>query len=194
MQVVQWVVDLRWQARSWCPNGSRAAASTYSARTTFSRRPSLVPRGSRPVASIYLDYTGLSAQNAKRGTAILSLMFPVSDVIPSKTTPYVTVAMIVAERARVPLPAAARQPECPAGVAAVRTRAGVFLLDRRCSRACSCTKGWLHLLGNMLYLWIFGDNVEDSLGHVGFPALLSRSAARRRPSARWRSVRDRRFR
>lgn len=25
--------------------------------------------------------------------------------------------------------------------------------------------GWLHLGGNMLYLWIFGDNVEDKLGH-----------------------------
>ena len=25
--------------------------------------------------------------------------------------------------------------------------------------------GWLHLSGNMLYLWIFGDNVEDRLGH-----------------------------
>ena len=24
---------------------------------------------------------------------------------------------------------------------------------------------WVHLLGNMLYLWIFGDNVEDRLGH-----------------------------
>ena len=28
--------------------------------------------------------------------------------------------------------------------------------------------GWLHLIGNMLYLWIFGDNVEDLMGHVGF--------------------------
>lgn len=28
--------------------------------------------------------------------------------------------------------------------------------------------GWLHLLGNMLYLWIFGDNVEDRLGHAKF--------------------------
>jgi membrane associated rhomboid family serine protease len=28
--------------------------------------------------------------------------------------------------------------------------------------------GWLHLLGNMLYLWIFGDNVEDSMGHVRY--------------------------
>ncbi len=25
--------------------------------------------------------------------------------------------------------------------------------------------GWLHLAGNMLYLWVFGDNVEDKLGH-----------------------------
>src|SRR4030042_2586311 len=25
--------------------------------------------------------------------------------------------------------------------------------------------GWMHLLGNMLYLYIFGDNVEDTLGH-----------------------------
>ncbi|MDW7675590.1 MAG: rhomboid family intramembrane serine protease [Bacillota bacterium] len=27
---------------------------------------------------------------------------------------------------------------------------------------------WLHLLGNMVYLWVFGDNVEDRLGHGGF--------------------------
>lgn len=28
--------------------------------------------------------------------------------------------------------------------------------------------GWLHLVGNMLYLYIFGDNVEDRLGHAGY--------------------------
>jgi rhomboid family protein len=28
--------------------------------------------------------------------------------------------------------------------------------------------GWLHLIGNMLYLWIFGDNVEDAMGHGRF--------------------------
>ena len=30
--------------------------------------------------------------------------------------------------------------------------------------------GWMHLIGNMLYLWIFGDNVEDSMGHGRFVA------------------------
>jgi membrane associated rhomboid family serine protease len=29
---------------------------------------------------------------------------------------------------------------------------------------------WLHLIGNMLFLWVFGDNVEDALGHVRFLA------------------------
>ncbi|HEU4323458.1 MAG TPA: rhomboid family intramembrane serine protease [Roseiflexaceae bacterium] len=26
--------------------------------------------------------------------------------------------------------------------------------------------GWMHLIGNMVFLWIFGDNVEDAFGHV----------------------------
>jgi membrane associated rhomboid family serine protease len=30
--------------------------------------------------------------------------------------------------------------------------------------------GWLHLFGNMLYLWIFGDNIEDEFGHLQFLA------------------------
>jgi len=46
--------------------------------------------------------------------------------------------------------------------------------------------GWMHLLGNMLFLWIFGDNVEDRLGHLrfllfyllsGFAATLAQSLA-----------------
>lgn len=28
--------------------------------------------------------------------------------------------------------------------------------------------GWLHLIGNMWYLWIFGDNIEDRFGHLRF--------------------------
>jgi membrane associated rhomboid family serine protease len=28
--------------------------------------------------------------------------------------------------------------------------------------------GWLHIIGNMLFLWVFGDNVEDRFGHIGY--------------------------
>lgn len=30
--------------------------------------------------------------------------------------------------------------------------------------------GWMHIIGNMLYLWVFGNNVEDSMGHRRFIA------------------------
>jgi membrane associated rhomboid family serine protease len=28
--------------------------------------------------------------------------------------------------------------------------------------------GWLHIAGNMLFLWVFGDNIEDTMGHAGY--------------------------
>jgi membrane associated rhomboid family serine protease len=28
--------------------------------------------------------------------------------------------------------------------------------------------GWMHLAGNMLFLWIYGDNLEEEMGHLGF--------------------------
>ncbi|MGP6086750.1 rhomboid family intramembrane serine protease [Antarctobacter jejuensis] len=28
--------------------------------------------------------------------------------------------------------------------------------------------GWMHIIGNMLFLYIFGDNLEDEMGHIGF--------------------------
>src|SRR5947209_11067331 len=28
--------------------------------------------------------------------------------------------------------------------------------------------GWLHILGNMLFLWVFGDNIENSMGHLRY--------------------------
>jgi membrane associated rhomboid family serine protease len=28
--------------------------------------------------------------------------------------------------------------------------------------------GWLHILGNMLFLWVFGNNIEDRMGRIGF--------------------------
>jgi membrane associated rhomboid family serine protease len=94
-------------------------------------------------------------------------MFPVSDVIPSKTTPYVTMSLI-ALNALVFLYQLQLDSEgvqllwqlfglVPAYFSWTTLLTSMFLHE-----------GWLHLLGNMLYLWIFGDNVEDSLGHAGF--------------------------
>lgn len=39
--------------------------------------------------------------------------------------------------------------------------------------------GWLHLIGNMLFLWVFGDNIEDVMGHAKYLAfyLICGSAA-----------------
>jgi membrane associated rhomboid family serine protease len=37
--------------------------------------------------------------------------------------------------------------------------------------------GWLHFAGNMLYLWIFGDNVEDRFGHAGYAVFWLAGAA-----------------
>jgi len=28
--------------------------------------------------------------------------------------------------------------------------------------------GWFHLIGNMIYLWVFGDNMEDMMGHIKY--------------------------
>jgi membrane associated rhomboid family serine protease len=37
--------------------------------------------------------------------------------------------------------------------------------------------GWLHLGGNMLFLWVFGDNVEDALGHIKYAGFYLIAAA-----------------
>ena len=38
-----------------------------------------------------------------------------------------------------------------------------------------------HLIGNMLFLWVFGDNVEDAMGHLRFVAVLPAVRHRREP-------------
>jgi membrane associated rhomboid family serine protease len=94
-------------------------------------------------------------------------MFPVSDVIPSRRTPYVTIGLIAlnsivflyefrlsAEELQLLV---GRYGVIPAEVGRATLVTSVFL-----------HAGWLHFLGNMLYLWIFGDNVEDRLGHARF--------------------------
>ena len=103
-------------------------------------------------------------------------MFPVSDVIPSRTKPVVTVALIALTSAvflyelqldRGEMYEFARSfGVVPAHVVWFHSFTSAFLHD-----------GWIHFAGNMLYLWIFGDNVEDSLGHAGFAVFYLTAAA-----------------
>ena len=94
-------------------------------------------------------------------------MIPLRDVIPSRTTPVVTVTILVVnvvaflyEISLGPLRLDAfltTYGMVPAAFAWSDVLTSMFLHG-----------GWLHLIGNMLSLWIFGDNVEDRLGHGRF--------------------------
>lgn len=94
-------------------------------------------------------------------------MFPVSDVIPSRTTPFVTIALIalnaVAFLVELQLDSERLQAlvesfgVVPAAFSWPDVVTSMFL-----------HAGWVHVAGNMLYLWIFGDNVEDRLGHARY--------------------------
>jgi membrane associated rhomboid family serine protease len=91
-------------------------------------------------------------------------MFPIADVIPSRTTPYVTIGIIVLNAVAFLYELQFSESELqlfvlsfgvvPAYFSWLPVLTSMFLHG-----------GWLHVLGNMLYLWIFGDNVEDRLGH-----------------------------
>ena len=94
-------------------------------------------------------------------------MIPLRDVIPSRTTPYVTIAIIglnaLAWFFEVSMP---------------REDLSVFLqvwgivpaafIPSTLITAMFLHGSWSHVIGNMWYLWIFGDNVEDRVGHGRF--------------------------
>src|SRR5258706_11844063 len=94
-------------------------------------------------------------------------MIPLRDVIPSRTTPYITVTIIVLNTLawflelslpRDVLPVFLRvYGVVPAQLHALTLLTSMFLHG-----------SWMHVIGNMWYLWIFGDNVEDRLGHGRF--------------------------
>ncbi|HET7620218.1 MAG TPA: rhomboid family intramembrane serine protease [Gemmatimonadaceae bacterium] len=94
-------------------------------------------------------------------------MFPLSDVIPSRTFPIATITLIVINalvflyEATLPDPVL-RQFVAQYGLVPAYFSWGAVLTSM------FLHGGWLHVIGNMLYLWIFGDNVEDRLGHAGY--------------------------
>jgi membrane associated rhomboid family serine protease len=104
-------------------------------------------------------------------------VIPIRDTIPSRTAPVVTVALI-AVNVIVFLHEAALGPYLERFVFAyglVPRRLvdwpGAPLDPARFLPLVTSMfwhGGWLHLIGNMLYLWIFGDNVEDKLGHFRY--------------------------
>ncbi len=94
-------------------------------------------------------------------------MLPISDVIPSRTTPVMTVALIVVNVLIFVYQLMLPEPSLQLFVASYAVIPAWFhpasLITSQFLHG-----GVLHVGGNMLYLWIFGDNVEDCLGHAGF--------------------------
>jgi membrane associated rhomboid family serine protease len=94
-------------------------------------------------------------------------MIPLRDVIPSRSTPYITLTIIVlnviAWLVEISLPREA----LPVFLQVY----GVVPADFHGSTLISSMflhGSWSHIIGNMWYLWIFGDNIEDRLGHGRF--------------------------
>jgi rhomboid family protein len=94
-------------------------------------------------------------------------MIPLRDVIPSRTTPYITITIIVLNAIawvfELSLPHDVLNEfltvygVVPAYFSAPTLITSMFLHG-----------SWSHVIGNMWYLWIFGDNVEDRVGHGRF--------------------------
>lgn len=96
-------------------------------------------------------------------------MLPLRDVIPSRTRPWITFLLLGLNAAiflyEVSLPDDALQ--------AFVYRYGVIPREFGWGSALTAMfvhGGWMHLAGNLLSLWIFGDNVEDRMGHGRFLA------------------------
>jgi membrane associated rhomboid family serine protease len=94
-------------------------------------------------------------------------MIPLRDVIPSRTTPFVTLTIIALNAA-----AWLFEINLSSDVLPLFLRAyGVVPADVQVPTLVTSMflhGSWSHVIGNMWYLWIFGDNVEDRLGHGRF--------------------------
>ena len=91
-------------------------------------------------------------------------MFPVSDVIPSRTVPFVTVGLIIVNVLVFLYQLALPPVRLEQFVAAYALIPAWFWWPSLFTSQ-FLHSGWMHILWNMVYLWIFGDNVEDRLGH-----------------------------
>jgi membrane associated rhomboid family serine protease len=94
-------------------------------------------------------------------------MFPLADVIPSRTTPVVTVTLIALNAVAFLYELTLTDDDLQLFVQSFGVVPAYFSWSSAVT-SMFLHGGWLHFLGNMLYLWIFGDNVEDRLGHGWF--------------------------
>src|SRR5437764_8801280 len=98
-------------------------------------------------------------------------MLPLSDHNPSRTTPFINYLLIAANIFvffwELSLGPAIERDLFLVSFVPARFWAAPFYLPNliRILISMFLHGGWLHLGGNMLYLWIFGDNIEDRLGH-----------------------------
>src|SRR4026208_1245123 len=94
-------------------------------------------------------------------------MIPLRDVIPSRTTPYITITIIVLNALAWFLELSMPRDVLALflqvyGVVPARLHLPTLLTSMFLHGS------WMHVIGNMWYLWIFGDNVEDRVGHGRF--------------------------
>jgi membrane associated rhomboid family serine protease len=91
-------------------------------------------------------------------------MIPLRDIIPSRTTPYVTVGIIVVNALAFLFEISLPPPQLNAFLYNYGVVPAYFTWPTVLT-SMFLHGGWMHIIGNMWYLWIFGDNVEDRLGH-----------------------------
>ena len=94
-------------------------------------------------------------------------MIPLRDVIPSRTFPYVTITIIVLNALAWLLELSMSQRQLMEFLYVYGVVPGDFHVPTLVT-SMFLHGSWSHILGNMLYLWIFGDNVEDRCGHGRF--------------------------
>jgi membrane associated rhomboid family serine protease len=94
-------------------------------------------------------------------------VIPLRDVIPSRTVPYITITIIVINALAWFVELAQGPRDLNRFLYVYGVVPGNFHLATLVT-SMFLHGSWSHILGNMLYLWIFGDNVEDRCGHGRF--------------------------
>src|SRR4051794_4255011 len=94
-------------------------------------------------------------------------MIPLRDVIPSRTMPYVTVTIIMLNALAWLFELSLPHEDLNQFLTAFGVVPAFFAWPTLIT-SMFLHGSWSHVIGNMWYLWIFGDNVEDRLGHGRF--------------------------